>query len=129
MGGMNTAVMMTLQTDTVSWNPDLALSRLDGDAQLLTSVIALMRTVLMRDQPVLMQCIETRDFMGIRQLTHAQLPSLKILGFDAPAQVFEVFESVALMSDWQACERMMHSIAALWTAIIEALGQRSQTQD
>jgi hypothetical protein len=74
---------------------------------LLASVIVLMRSVLIRDQFALSQCIEIRDFMGIRQLTHAQLPSLKILGFDAPAQVFEVFESVALMSDWQACERML----------------------
>ncbi len=126
---MTSAVLIPLKTDAVCWNPTVALSRLDDDGQLLASVIVLMRSVLIRDQFALSQCIEIRDFMGIRQLTHAQLPSLKILGFDAPAQVFEVFESVALMSDWQACERMLPSIEKIWTAIIEALEQHLQTQD
>ncbi|MGV0960717.1 MAG: hypothetical protein ACOYB1_12880 [Limnohabitans sp.] len=125
---MSTAVMVPLQTDTVHWNPDLALSRLDGDAPLLASVIALMRSLLIRDLPTLVHCMQTHDFMGIRQLTHAQLPSLKMVGFDAPAQIFEVFESLALMSDWQACERMMRAIESIWMAIIEALDQRLPTQ-
>lgn len=125
---MTSAVTIALPTDTACWNPEVALSRLDGDAQLLDGVIALMRSVLIREQSALSQCIEARDFMGIRQLTHAQLPSLKILGFDASAQIFEVFESVALMSDWRACERMLPSIESIWSAIIEALDHRLQTQ-
>ncbi|WP_146182746.1 hypothetical protein [Limnohabitans sp. Jir72] len=115
--------------DTVHWSPALALTRLDGDDQLLASVIALMRSVLIRELPVLLHCIQIRDCMRIRQLTHAQLPSLKILGFDKPAEIFERFESVALKSDWQACEHMMPSIEMIWTRIIDALGQHLQTQD
>lgn len=128
MDFMNAAVTFPLPLDTVRWNPGLALMRLDGDAQLLASVIALMRSVLIRDRSVLLNCIGTRDFMRIRQLTHAQLPSLKILGFDASAEIFERFESAALKSDWRACEHMMPAIGMIWTSIMEALDLHLQTQ-
>lgn len=125
---MTERLMLHLHADDVHWDPRFALARLDDDEELLASVIELMWTVLNEHQSVLIRCIESKDFLGIRQLTHAHLPSLKILGFDTFAQVFEVFESVALMSDWNACEKMMHSIHEIWVKIMALLHRHIQVQ-
>ena len=113
--------------DAMSWQPAVGLSRLDHDEVLMGEIIALLETAL-RDRilDVNMRA-HSNDFNSLRQLTHSQLPSLKILGFDQQAKVFEAFESAVVMSDELACKRLTPMVQKIWMSTIESLTQHQRT--
>ena len=113
--------------DAMSWQPAVGLSRLDHDEVLMGEIIALLETAL-RDRVLDVNMrAHSNDFNSLRQLTHSQLPSLKILGFDQQAKVFEAFESAVVMSDELACKRLTPMVQKIWMSTIESLTQHQRT--
>ena len=113
--------------EAMTWQPALGLSRLDHDEVLMGEIIALLETAL-RDRVLDVNMrAHSNDFNSLRQLTHSQLPSLKILGFDQQAKVFEAFESAVVMSDELACKRLTPMVQKIWMSTIESLTQHQRT--
>jgi hypothetical protein len=113
--------------DAMSWQPAVGLSRLDHDEVLMGEIIALLETAL-RDRVLDVNMrAHSNDYNSLRQLTHSQLPSLKILGFDQQAKVFEAFESAVVMSDELACKRLTPMVQKIWMSTIESLTQHQRT--
>ena len=113
--------------DTMTWQPTLGLSRLDHDEVLMGEIIALLETALRERVFDVNMRANSNDFNSLRRLTHSQLPSLKILGFDQQAKVFEAFESAVVMSDELACKRLTPMVQKIWMNTIDSLTRHQRT--
>ncbi len=113
--------------EAMTWQPALGLSRLDHDETLMGEIIALLETALRERLHDVSKLANANDFNSLRQYTHSQLPSLKILGFDQQAKVFEAFESAVVMSDELACKRLAPMVLQIWISTIESLAQHQRT--
>ncbi len=113
--------------DTMIWQPTLGLSRLDHDEVLMGEIIALLETALRERVFDVNMRANSNDFNSLRRLTHSQLPSLKILGFDQQAKVFEAFESAVVMSDELACKRLTPMVQKIWMNTIDSLTRHQRT--
>lgn len=110
-----------LQHRHIPWDAALGLQRLDGDQDLMTDVVNLMVST-MQERRVSMEWAAAQGrHLELRQHTHAMLPSLKVLGFDNEARIFEAFETAAVMADTAACQRLTPEVQAIWSGIIQAL--------
>jgi hypothetical protein len=105
----------------IQWQPSLGLSRLDNDAILMHEIINILLQTLTGHLNEVKKNSYTKEFKKLRKITHSQLPSLKILGFDKEASVFEAFESAVVIGDDITCERLTPAIQKIWIKIIEAL--------
>jgi HPt (histidine-containing phosphotransfer) domain-containing protein len=113
--------------DTMAWQPALGLSRLDHDEVLMGEIIALLETALREHVSDVNMRANSNDFNSLRRLTHSQLPSLKILGFDQQTKVFEAFESAVVMSDELACRRLSPMVQKIWMTTLESLSRHQRT--
>ena len=113
--------------DTMAWQPALGLSRLDHDEVLMGEIIALLETALREHVSDVNMRANSNDFNSLRRLTHSQLPSLQILGFDQQAKVFEAFESAVVMSDELACRRLSPMVQKIWMTTLESLSRHQRT--
>lgn len=122
MGKMTASFSMATDLpETSSWNPALGLARLDHDETLMGEIVQLLEHALTDRLEAMQACAASNDFNNLRQHTHAELPSLKILGFDPQAQVFEAFESAVLMNDQMACARLSPLVEKIWMDTIRTL--------
>ena len=106
-----------------TWQSELGLSRLDQDEELMKDIIILLESALIDRLKELRKNISKKDYKNLSKLTHSQLPSLKILGFDHEAKVFEAFESAVFMADEKTCERLTPMIQSIWYKTIESLAE------
>lgn len=109
------------------WHPSVGLARLDDDEELMGEVVELLETALRERLDDMQHCANHNDFSSLRHHTHSQLPSLKMLGFDQQAKVFEAFESAVVMSDELACKRLIPVVQSIWLSTIESLSQYPRT--
>lgn len=117
------------QAPQVHWDSQLALQRLEGEVELMKEVVRLMVETMSERQDDLVAAAQVSDFARMRQHTHAMLASLKVLGLDEQARVFEDFERAAVTSDWPTCQRLEPQIQAMWSGIIRALAAYPATQE
>lgn len=109
-----------------NWNPEIGLRHLDGDAELMGEVVNLLINTLQARSPDLAVAVEQGQHQHLRQHTHAMLASLKVLGFDDEARVFESYETAAVMDDIPVCQRLGPQVLLIWNGIIETLVRFSQ---
>jgi hypothetical protein len=105
----------------VDWNPAIGLQQLDGDAELLTEVVQLLASTMQARSSDMAEAAQQGRYLELRQHTHSMLASLKVLGFDEEARIFEAYEAAAVMSDLSACQRLGPQVQAIWSAIIQTL--------
>jgi hypothetical protein len=117
---------LTSQID-MTWHPSVGLSRLDNDAELMSEIVDLLEIALRERLEDMQECATHLDFKSLRYHTHYQLPSLKMLGFDHQAKVFEAFESAVVMSDELACQRLTPVVRDMWLSTIESLSKYRRT--
>jgi hypothetical protein len=110
------------------WDARVALQRLEGEVELMKEVIQLMVQAMGDRQADLAAAAQASDFARMRQHTHAMLASLKVLGFDEEAHIFEDFEWAAIASDQATCQRLKPHVQGLWAGIIDALAAYHATQ-
>lgn len=91
-----------------------ALHYLDNDKQFLIQVVKAMHEVLSEQQSVIQQALDNDNFVRMRQCTHSHLPTLKIFGLCAAANVFEIFESAVSRQDMVAIANLKNSVMAHW---------------
>ena len=91
-----------------------ALRYLDNDKQFLIQVVKAMHDVLSEQHTVIQQALDNGNFVRMRQCTHSHLPTLKIFGLCAAANVFEIFESAVSRQDTEAIAHLKHSVMAHW---------------
>ena len=113
--------------ETITWQPEIGLGRLDHDEALMREIVQLLESALSERLDAMQSCALRHDFEGLRQYTHAQLPSLKILGFDQQAKVFEAFESAVVMTDGIACRRLRPMVQKILRDIIQLLNEYKQS--
>ncbi len=104
-----------------TWQPELGLSRLDHDVALMIEIAQMIESAFSSRLSAMENSALRHDFESLRQHTHSQLPSLKLLGFDQQAKVFEAFESAVVMADEIACRQLSPIIQGMWRDIIESL--------
>jgi HPt (histidine-containing phosphotransfer) domain-containing protein len=97
-----------------TFDENLALSYLDNDPQFLVQVVKAMQDILAEQQPVMTQALNHDNFVRMRQCTHSHLPTLKILGLTAAAQVFEMFESAVSRDDSAALSHLKTAVMSQW---------------
>ncbi len=91
-----------------------ALTYLDNDKQFLIQVVKAMHEVLSEQQTVIQQALDNNNFVRMRQCTHSHLPTLKIFGLCAAANVFENFESAVSRQDLVSIAHLKNSVMAHW---------------
>jgi hypothetical protein len=91
-----------------------ALHYLDNDKQFLIQVVKAMHDVLSEQQTVMQLALDNNNFVRMRQCTHSHLPTLKIFGLCAAANVFEIFESAVSRQDMDAIAHLKNSVMAHW---------------
>lgn len=91
-----------------------ALRYLDNDSQFLVQVVRAMQDVLTEQKTVMQQSLASDNFVRMRQCTHSHLPTLKIFGLSAAANVFEMFESAVSRQDMAAIAQLKDSVMAHW---------------
>lgn len=91
-----------------------ALTYLDNDPQFLVQVVKAMQDILREQQTVMKQALEQDNFVRMRQCTHSHLPTLKILGLSAAAEVFEMFESAVSRQDMDALSHLKNAVMSHW---------------
>ena len=91
-----------------------ALQYLDNDKQFLIQVVKAMHEVLSEQHSVIQQAHDNDNFVRMRQCTHSHLPTLKIFGLCAAANVFEIFESAVSRQDMVAISNLKNSVMAHW---------------
>jgi hypothetical protein len=103
---------------TVFWSERQALENLDGDDVLLREVIVLMIDYLQQGLEPARVYQAGGDFAGLRRLTHALLPSLRMLGLEPQALVWEAFEFAVLAGDDAGSARLAHDVMQQWPQIL-----------
>jgi HPt (histidine-containing phosphotransfer) domain-containing protein len=91
-----------------------ALTYLDNDPQFLVQVVKAMQDILREQQAVMKQALNQGNWARMRQCTHSHLPTLKILGLSAAAEVFEMFESAVSRQDMDALSNLKTSVMSHW---------------
>ncbi len=129
MGQMTHPLLHVVRTHEASqWQPEIGLGRLDHDDALMGEIVQLLASALSQRLDAMQSSALRHDFESLRQHTHALLPSLKILGFDQQARVFEAFESAVVMQDDIACRRWSPMVQRMWQDIIESLNEYQKSQ-
>lgn len=122
MGKMTHPLLHVMRShEAGQWQPEIGLARLDHDEALMGDIVQLLASALSQRLEAMQSSASSHDFESLRQHTHAQLPSLKILGFDQQAKVFEAFESAVVMADDTACRRLSPMVQRMWQDIIDSL--------
>lgn len=98
-----------------------ALSYLDNDRNFLIQVVKAMKDVLREQHDVVKHALENDNFVRMRQCTHSHLPTLKILGLSAAADVFEMFESAVSRQDMCAIMELKHAVIKHWQDVQQVL--------
>lgn len=128
MGPMTPSLLnATDMLEAIPWQPEIGLGRLDHDGALMSEIVELLGFALSERHDAMQSSALHHDFESLRQHTHAQLPSLKILGFDQQAKVFEAFESAVVMADDIACQRLSPVVQKIWKDIIHLLDAYKKT--
>lgn len=109
--------------ESITWQPEIGLSRLDHDEALMSEIVQLLESALSERLDAMQSSALRQDFESLRQHTHAHLPSLKIMGFDQQARIFEAFESAVVMTDVTACQRLSPMVQKTWKDIIHLLNE------
>lgn len=122
------SILPTSRQPRNCWNAQVALQRLEGEVELMKEVVKLMVETMGHRQYDLAAAAREGDFARMRQHTHAMLASLKVLGFDEQALVFEDFERAAITSDETVCRRLAPQVQTLWNGIINELSAYHATQ-
>lgn len=105
----------------VNWDPSIGLRRLDGDADLMSAVVRLLASTMQERGADMTSAAQEGRYIDLRQHAHSMLASLKVLGFDDEARVFEAYEAAAVISDVSVCQRLAPQVHGLWGDIVDAL--------
>jgi HPt (histidine-containing phosphotransfer) domain-containing protein len=105
-----------------------ALRYLDNDNQFLVQVVRAMQDVLTEQKTVMQQSLASDNFVRMRQCTHSHLPTLKIFGLSAAANVFEMFESAVSRQDMKAISQLKDAVMAHWHDVQRVLSEWLSSQ-